>query len=792
MNTKYITLITLLLTLLTLVGCTRADQPQAEDAYDAAIRKMANPVTFTFAGGEEKSLRATEPTTGTQKKNALDREKKINDVWILVFAAVGRPGAGNTHHPGSLHLSRIVKANDIAFKDATDKSKGGTFDLIKAPHVCLEFIINPPAGLEEKLIDGLTWEGYKRIIMEADVPDHTSENFVMVNTSQVSIPNSGSTTPSTLEPIHIERLAARFDLFNKVEDFNLTEITLVKQVSKSYMLTQREAPETGTDKVFTVGSGDWITDTKAVAGIYSYENPTPGATMLKIKGTYKDKEWAHDIPLCDKVGNPLPIKRNHLYRITLAPFVEQPIEDPDKLPFQIKVDVVDWNEDRIADQIFEESERCTFYPVWVSGFGRIAEIKGYFYENSHISTWDDLPMAGSAYTTDFTLAVKDDKDGISIDGNKVTITPSKVDREFTLIATLNESGRQYEIPVHQKAMVNPLAYMAEYNVNQAGNGLDTYHWSDQTKKKDMLGLYSYYEAYQNFLDVTFDGKRYHLPSILEWQGIFGEALDIFLSSEGAAALRPKQYTAKGDMDFSKEDKSLTAEVDGVVLGTTRELFAKKNKTHTDFDKDQSTYAVRFSSLKYSSYLSAESEKLGLFNANVDTRDWNQPDFQYLSAWRYEFVVLTNTNGEKVSAVKISCVNLNPEKMDKAEASRLLEEEIAKPSFWENIRNREGMPVVVRYIPFAGWCPSVADRDNNGSKIWGFNYAGGTQMTSYWSSTRSRTNPNQYMQVKLHSGKGAKQDERTQAHTYIQSYDPKACFPVRLFSSEPIYPTGSTN
>lgn len=777
MNTKYITLLTLLLTLLALVGCTRADQPQAEDAYDAAIRKMANPVTFTFAGGEDKSLRATEPTTGTQKKNALDREKKINDVWILVFAAVGRPGAGNTHHPGSLHLSRIVKANDIAFKDAADKSKGGTFDLIKAPHVCLEFIINPPASLEGKLIDGLTWEGYKRIIMEADVPNHTSENFVMVNASPVSIPDSGSTpsTPVSLEPIHIERLAARFDLFNKVEDFNLTEITLVKQVSKSYMLTQREAPETGTDKVFAVGSESWITDTKAVAGIYSYENPTPGATMLKIKGTYKDKEWAHDIPLCDKVGNPLPIKRNHLYRITLAPFVEQPIEDPDKLPFQIKVDVVDWNEDRIADQIFEESERCTFYPVWVSGFGKTAEIKGYFYENSHISTWDVLPMPGTPYTTNFTLAVKGDKEGISIDGNKVTITPSKVDREFTLIATLNESGRQYEIPVHQKAMVNPLAYMAEYNVNQAGNGLDRWHWSDQTKKKDMLGLYSYYEAYQNFLDVTFDGKRYHLPSFLEWQGIFGEALDIFLSNEEAAKLRPGQYTAMGDMDFSGVGEYLKAEVGGEVI-LTHELFLKKNAQHPEYATDKSTYALRY------------------YPLSMVTR----PN-QYYSAWRYEFVVLTNTNGEKVSAVKISCVNLNPDKLggvlerhDSEYITNLLKEKIAKPSFWAEGADHEGMPVVVRYIPFAGWCPSVADRDNNGSKVWGFNYAGGTQMTSYWSATRNPNNPNQYMQVKLHSGKGKTQDERTQAHTYIQSYDPKACFPVRLFSSEPIYPAGSTN
>ena len=59
----------------------------------------------------------------------------------------------------------------------------------------------------------------------------------------------------------------------------------------------------------------------------------------------------------------------------------------------------------------------------------------------------------------------------------------------------------------------PLAYVAEYNLNQDGDHLVS------TQASDVSGFFSYEEAKTKALKTTIDGVNYHLPSQAEWMSI---------------------------------------------------------------------------------------------------------------------------------------------------------------------------------------------------------------------------------------------------------------------------------
>lgn len=72
-------------------------------------------------------------------------------------------------------------------------------------------------------------------------------------------------------------------------------------------------------------------------------------------------------------------------------------------------------------------------------------------------------------------------------------------------------GVTYTLP---KEPTNPLSLVAEYNVNPAGDGFVT-NLTDCT----VSGYFNFDDAVSKFSDITIGGKRYHLPSIEEWQSI---------------------------------------------------------------------------------------------------------------------------------------------------------------------------------------------------------------------------------------------------------------------------------
>ena len=68
--------------------------------------------------------------------------------------------------------------------------------------------------------------------------------------------------------------------------------------------------------------------------------------------------------------------------------------------------------------------------------------------------------------------------------------------------------------VRNAEFINPLAFVAESNIDQTGNAFvaDKYAW-------DQPGFYNYDEAVEKFSHITIDGKKYHLPSWYEWRSI---------------------------------------------------------------------------------------------------------------------------------------------------------------------------------------------------------------------------------------------------------------------------------
>ena len=69
-------------------------------------------------------------------------------------------------------------------------------------------------------------------------------------------------------------------------------------------------------------------------------------------------------------------------------------------------------------------------------------------------------------------------------------------------------------------ILNPLSLVAEYNVNPAGDGFVT-SLTDCT----VSGYFNFDDAVSKFSDITIGGKRYHLPSIKEWESIVPDNWD---------------------------------------------------------------------------------------------------------------------------------------------------------------------------------------------------------------------------------------------------------------------------
>ena len=188
-------------------------------------------------------------------------------------------------------------------------------------------------------------------------------------------------------------------------------------------------------------------------------------------------------------------------------------------------------------------------------------------------------------------------DPFIVDNANKTIKASSGDyvyeREYN---TYTKNMRTFPQRLHIVRGENPLAYVAEYNINKTGDGFVKNKYAT-----NVSGYYNFDTAIQRFGHISLYGKAYHLPSYDEWKSI--------VPSE-----KPTWHI-KFDEPVAKENFSETVVIAGNTVNCVQDFSGSGNNV---------CYARRFKGTKYE------------------------------SAWKYEYV---RVNGYQV--LRITARNISP-------------------------------------------------------------------------------------------------------------------------------------
>lgn len=263
---------------------------------------------------------------------ASDGEKKVNNVLAVLF---------DTHEG----FYKTVEASQVG---STDEY---TFIVEKDATYDIYLVANASASLREDLenIPEGTQANDQTAGLEAIVasqePD-AQDNFLMLS----KYPERTTThinESQNIGEVHMERLAARFDILNKAEGVTVNKVTFSNRTMKSSILTRNTMPaqsdwfETKVYDEINL-SGDKEIGNSLERKIYTYENYSINGDMtiptIEIEYSEGDETKTHIVSLTDpsaSAGTTLAIKRNNLYRIVLSKAT--------KLEFNVVVS--DWETD---------------------------------------------------------------------------------------------------------------------------------------------------------------------------------------------------------------------------------------------------------------------------------------------------------------------------------------------------------------------------------------------------------------------------------------------------------------
>ena len=499
---------------------------KGESPKEAPQKKMDFPVSISIEGNKG-AMRAAQK--GTSLTGSYANERAIENLTVVVFklnTVTNEPDAVEKVIP----FEKLTKPTGATPYDGTYQ-----FDMLAAGTYQIDVIAN---GYKEGDVSAqnaflamlqkkpLPYNEYKKLLIERALPKNGESGFVMLNADPIRVTTSQNKTANA-GSIKLRRLACRFDVFNKLVggELVLTKATLQKQISKSYLLTQTAIP-TGTDsEVKYAADGKWFTGTVISGGIYSYENPTKGATKLLLEGTYKGTPWKKTIEFKDG-GQDIAIQRNHIYRVylTKGTGVTPGGDDSNANLVNYNIEVLDWEEgDEFA---------YTDGDVWSAGeetftqytFAADRTFFGADGGTGHVTCTQTI-YAGKDATGrvlskrqlpagDFTLRLKSaPQAGVTVDDatKSFTVAAGTAVLSFTLEAKHNTSGVAGDIVVRRGK--NPLQYVAEYNINERHDGF-------VTDLYDFKGSgYEYSKLAFTLSSLTIDGKKYHLPSYEEWKAI---------------------------------------------------------------------------------------------------------------------------------------------------------------------------------------------------------------------------------------------------------------------------------
>lgn len=686
---------------------------------------MQHPVTIALADpspvDKKMALRADETSNSPYKSSSYPWEKEIKNLTILVFG-----NNKESNMPDALEM--VIKSEEITPSNTDYYGGNITFDLKRAGTFHLEIIAN---GYNDTNKDEffatfakrpITYQEFQKIILKKAVPTYEeTTGFTMLSTDPVKVTISETTdgkgTPCDIssKPIVLRRLAARFDVYNTVENLEITSVELKNQVTTSYVLTQKEAPEgsASQSKKFT-NSDPCFKEyaTKAgVVGIYSYENPKLGATTMEIKGTYKGKTFTLPVEFKKNDGN-ITIQRNHIYRIYLSTGkgnAPSGGEDP-KMGITYNIEVMDWNEgitfeNSDYDWWNDEQNVIVEYvfsavQIGVSEKGgtstiigkRILHRKGADGKMGEVI--DERPLSSQEFKIE---AGEGNPDGLTVDDNKKSYTIAADDAtaiykiKVTPITT-SEKPNDYtsklpwdkqskEVTVYR--MINPLKFVTETCLAENGTSFMKDHSVYGTLQ--INGNESDLAKYKN---IEIDGKKYHLPTYKEM-----------------CAIVPRGLHSKNIIYIKWNKDQKPREEKGVKVRVNKKDFTVDNEYQGD--NGTTCYAIRF-------------KGTGL-----------------RSAWRYRY----HAHGGNFYGLEITtCNTFHNESLD----------DIMKSDFWAKDKDH----YITRYFPAVG---------RNGGK----NNVGDTG--HFWTSTADPKNTtskhfslymqNNYVGVNINSNNAAKRSIR---------------------------------
>ncbi len=514
----------LLVLSLSLLSCSRETGLKMDEG-------AGNTVRFTI----ESSLRAVGDENITRPTPALDRERKIESLYAVVYKT-----SSGIHY-------KTVKCTDLtAGQYEFDNEKSGDFYFF--------LVANPDADLAAKLMAGPTTPEDLGMLVAKQTPgeDNQATNFLMTSERQnVTVKSKESTNIGTIKLV---RVAARFDIYNTIDGLEIQKVTFGKRRVQSHLFAQVgkmdgiEATENA--KVY---DGSLFKDKTLAATIYGYETDKRNETFFTIEATYKGKPLK---PETVRLEN-FVIKRNHLYNIILQDVggAHDPADEGKKFgQFQYTVKVVDWNDSEKGINYAEDDVLKPFYVDYAAKISNAPYMTPYLVnspEEIYTTTQGkcEITFTIGGYTEPGTLELDKDKETHGATLEKVgtpTTDPKtgKISQDYKLtipaatdlIPLVNQAGKP-TLPEYQEIKLvaknysgatkkpltikhgrfkMPLEYVTEHYLAphpQAANG-DNFTFATNETSVDGVGYFHVPTFLEKHKHVTIDGKGYHLPDFV--------------------------------------------------------------------------------------------------------------------------------------------------------------------------------------------------------------------------------------------------------------------------------------
>lgn len=510
---------------LSLLSCSRETGLKMDEG-------AGNTVRFTI----ESSLRAEGNENVTRPTPALDRERKIESLYAVVYKT-----SSGIHY-------KTIKCTD----------KGGglfEFDNEKSGEFYFFLVANPDADLVAKLMAGPTTPEDLGMLVATQTPgeDKQATNFLMTSERQnVTVKSKESTN---IGAIKLVRVAARFDIYNTIDGLEIQKVTFGKRRVQSHLFAQvgkmAEIEATENEKVY---DGSLFENNTLAATIYGYETDVRDETFFTIEATYKGIALK---PETVRLEN-FVIKRNHLYNIYLQDVggAHEPADPTMKFgQFQYQVKVVDWNDSEKGINYAEDDVLKPFYVDYAVQISNAPYMTPYLVNSpKEIYTTtqgkSELTFTIGGYTEPgkLELAEGEETHGATLVkvGNPTTDPKTgKISQDYKLtipaatelIPLVNEAGDKPKLPEYEEIKLvaknysgatkkpltikhgrfkMPLEYVTEHYLAphpEAANG-DNFTFATNETSVDGIGYFHVPTFLEKHKHVTIDGKGYHLPDFV--------------------------------------------------------------------------------------------------------------------------------------------------------------------------------------------------------------------------------------------------------------------------------------